>query len=157
VDCNSLAFEADALWATCPVENRVLRVDPKTNVVVERIEAAQEPMALAFAEGSLFVLGKKEGKISKIDPKTNKVTATIETQVPGANGYIAIGDGYLWLSQTGFPLTKVNLKTEKILQQFFGDGAGTIKFAAGSLWLASAGKPELKRIDPKRVAATLAD
>lgn len=155
--CNALAFEADAIWATCPAENRVLRIDTKSNLVKERIEVASEPIAMAFAEGTLFVLGKKEGKISKIDPKTNKVTGTIETKVSGAVGTMAFGDGYLWLSQTGFPLTKIDVKNDKVMQQFYGDGAGTLKFAAGSLWLATTGKPEVKRIDPKRVAATLAE
>ncbi len=155
--CNALAFEADAIWATCPAENRVLRVNTKTNVVTDRIEAAAEPVAVAFAEGTLYVLGKKEGKISKIDPKTNKVTGTIETKVNGAAGTMAFGDGYLWLSQTGFPLTKIDVKNDKVMQQFYGEGAGTLKFAAGSLWLATAGKAEVKRIDPKRVAVTLAE
>ncbi len=155
--CNALAYEAEAIWATCPAENRVLRVDPKTNVVTQRIEAAAEPIAMAFAEGTLYVLGKKEGKISKIDPKTNKVTGTIETKVSGAQASMAFGEGYLWLSQPGFPLTKIDIKNDKVVQQFFGEGAGTLKFAAGALWLAPTGKPEVKRIDPKRVAATLAD
>lgn len=155
--CNALAYEAESIWATCPAENRVLRVNPKTNVVTDRIETAAEPIAMAFAEGTLFVLGKKEGKISKIDPKTNKVTGTIETKVNAANGTLAFGDGYLWVSQAGFPLTKIDVKNDKVMQQFYGEGAGTIKFAASALWLLPTGKAEIKRIDPKRVAVTLAE
>jgi streptogramin lyase len=156
-DCVDLVYEAEALWAACPAQNRVLRIDAKTNVVSHRIEAATEPVALAFANASLYVLGRKDGKISQIDPKTNKATTAIETKVTGVGGSLAAGEGFLWLSQPGFPLTKIDDKNSKVVQQFWGEGAGAIQFAAGSIWLAPAGKPQLLRIDPKRVALTLAE
>ena len=44
-DCNSLVFGETALWLTCPVENRVLRVDPQTNLVDKSIEVSAGPTA----------------------------------------------------------------------------------------------------------------
>jgi streptogramin lyase len=156
-DCSTLLYASDALWASCPETNRVLRIDDQVNVVKERLETVDAPGALLFGEGTLFVYGQKEGKIAKLDPKTNKVTGKIETLVPGSAASMVLGDGHLWLSQKGFPLTKINTKDEKVVQQFRGEGAGMLLFASESLWLAPAGKKELLRIDPKRVAVTLAD
>ncbi|GAB4363094.1 MAG: hypothetical protein OHK0021_07040 [Bryobacter sp.] len=156
-DCNELLYAAGALWASCPASNLVLRIDDQLNVVKERLKPVDEPVALAFGEGSLFVLGKKEGKVVQLDPKTNKVTATVETKVPNATGSLVVNGGTVWLSQAGFPLTKVDWKEGKVVQQFWGEGSGQLIFAADTLWLAPAGKKELLRIDPKRVALTLAD
>ena len=39
-DCNTLMFGETALWLTCPAENRVLRVDPQTNLVDKSIEVS---------------------------------------------------------------------------------------------------------------------
>ena len=153
--CNSMSFGADSLWITCPKDNRLLRLDPKTNLVTKRIETALEPIAAVHGENHVFVLGAKDGKISKVDPKTDKVVETIDTAVPGVTGTLAYSDGTLWVSQEGFPLTRIETKSGKVLQQFYGEGGGLLQFAAGSLWIGSSTKPGLARIDPKRVALTL--
>lgn len=155
--CNSIHFEQEMLWITCPSENRLVQVNPRTNLVEKRIETAASPHALTFGEGHLWVLGGKEGKISKIDPKTAKEIAIIETGVPGATGSLAFGDGALWVSQPGYPLTRIDARTNKLLQQFAGEGGAMVRFAAGSLWLLDSNKLLLQRFDPRRVALTLPD
>lgn len=156
--CSALAFGESALWVACPKINKVLRLDPKTNAVAKTIETAAKPVAIAFGEGSVWVLGEQEGKISRIDPKTNTVSATIDLAVPAAGGgSLVYGEGYLWVSMPGFPLTKVAAEGNKIVQQFFGPGLGGGPLATGfgSVWLAQGNK--ILRFDPKRIAATLAE
>lgn len=156
--CNSLTFGEMALWVTCPSENRVLRINPETNLVEKRIEVSPQPTALAIGENSLWVLCLKEGKIERIDPKTNKVTKTIETSVAGATaGGIAFGQGSVWVTLTGFPITRIDPTSEKVAQQFWGPGGGAIHFGQGSLWLTNLQEGTLWRIDPKRILATLAE
>jgi streptogramin lyase len=155
--CNTIQFEQEALWVTCPAENRLLRIDAKSNLVDKRIEVATEPISVAFGEGHLWVLGNKEGKVSKVDPKTFKVVATIETGVPMGDGSIAFGDGQVWVSSNGYPLTKIDAKSDKVVQQFAGDGGGLVRFASGSVWLLNPTKLTVSRFDPKRIAATLPD
>ena len=106
--CNTLTFGETALWVTCPAEDRVLRIDPQNNLVDKRIEVSAQPKALAIGEGSIWVLCQKDGKVERIDPKTNKVIKTIELAVPGVEGSIAIGSGSVWVSQAGFPLTRID-------------------------------------------------
>ena len=72
-DCNTLVFGETALWLTCPAENRVLRVDPQTNLVDKSIEVSAAPTAVG-GRGK-FGLGavRKRGQGGTDRPKTNKV------------------------------------------------------------------------------------
>ena len=158
-DCNSVASGEGSLWVTCPSESRLLRIDPRTNLVDKRIEVSAGPRAVAFGGGSVWVLCEKDGKVERIDPKTNKVIKTIELSVPHASGNIAFGDGYVWVTQTGFPLTRIDPQSEKerVVQQFWGEGGGLLTVAPGALWLSNIGQGTVSRFDPKRVIAILAE
>ena len=105
------------------------------------------------------MLSRKEGKVARVDPKTNKVIATIELGFTNADGNLVFGDGFVWVSAPGFPVTKISpqLEKEKVVQQFAGDGGGMIQFGLNSLWLTNTGYNNVWRVDPKRVAATLAE
>lgn len=156
--CNGLTFGESALWVTCPAENRVLRINPETTLVEKRIEVSAQPFALTIGESSIWVLCLKDGKVERIDPKTNKVTKTVETGVPGApGGGIAFGQGSVWVTLPGFPITRIDVAGEKVVQQFWGAGGGSIQFGQGSVWLTNTQTGTLWRIDPKRIAATLAE
>ena len=157
--CNSVAFGENSLWVTCPSDPRILRINPTTNLVDKRIEVAAGARAVAFGAGSVWVLCEKEGKVERIDPKTNKVIKTIDLAVPNAGGNLAFGDGFLWATQTGFPLTRIDPETDKerVAQQFWGEGGGLISAAPGALWLSNTSKGSVFRLDPKRVVATLAE
>jgi streptogramin lyase len=155
--CNSLTFGENALWITCPSEDRVLRVDPQSNLVDKRIEVSAQPRAIAIGESSIWVLCQKEGKVERIDPKTFKVSKSIPLEVPGAEGGIAIGQGSVWVTLTGFPITRIDPGTDKVVQQFYGDGGGAIYFGLNSVWLSNLKERTLRRLDPKRILATLAE
>jgi virginiamycin B lyase len=157
--CNDLAFGETSLWVTCPSENRILRINPATNLVDQRIEVALGARSVAFGAGSVWVLCEKEGRVERIDPKTNKVIKTIELSVPNAGGNLAFGEGFLWVTQTGFPLTRIDPQNEKerVAQQFWGDGGGLISVSPGAVWLANVSKGTVWRLDPKRIIATLAE
>ena len=103
------------------------------------------------------MLCEKDGKIDRIDPKTNKVTKTIELGAPATAGAISIGEGSLWVSMTGFPITRIDPASEKVVQQFWGEGAGVIHAALGSVWLADSQAGKVRKFDPKRINATLAE
>jgi virginiamycin B lyase len=157
--CMNLQFAETSLWVTCAAEDKLLRINPITNLVDQRIKVAASPSSLAFGDGSVWVLGTKEGKIDRIDPKTNKVTKSINLEVPNTEGSIAFGEGALWASLTGFPITRIDTTAEKetVVQQFFGEGGGYIYTTGGSVWLANTKQDKLLRLDTKRIIATLAE
>jgi virginiamycin B lyase len=157
VGCHNLVFGETALWLACPAQNKVLRVNPATNLVEKSIEVSAQPDALAVGEGSVWVLCRKDGKVDRIDPKTNKVSKTIDLEVPGAEGQIGFGEGSIWVTQTGFPLTRIDIASESVAQQFPGEGGGAIAVSPGALWLSNVDKGTVWRIDPKLVLAVIAE
>ncbi len=157
--CNSIAFGENSLWVTCPTETRLLRINPVTNLVEKRIDVAAGARSVTFGAGSVWVLCEKEGKVQRIDPKTNKVIKTIDLAVPNAGGNLAFGADFLWVTQTGFPLTRIDPETdqERVAQQFWGEGGGTVSVTANAVWLANTAKGTVWRLDPRRIIATLAE
>ncbi len=156
--CGSLTFGETALWLACPNENKVLRINPATNLVEKVVDVSAHPEALAVGLTSVWVLCEKDGKIDRIDAKTNKVSKSIELDVAGAKGSIAFGEGAVWVTLTGFPLTRIDPQSETVAQQFFGaGGGGAILTTPGGIWLSNPDAGTLLRIDPKRVLATLAE
>ena len=156
-DCTSLTFGETVLWLDCPAEGRVLRVDPLTNLVEKSIEVSALPEAVAVGEGSIWVLCAKEGKLERIDPKTNKVSKTIDLGAPAAGGSLAIGEKFAWVSMPGFPITRVDPGTDKVVQQFYGDGGAVLGVGLNFVWLANFEAGTLWKLDPRRIAATLAE
>ncbi|MDP9170390.1 MAG: hypothetical protein M3N54_07220 [Acidobacteriota bacterium] len=161
VGCNNLTFGETSLWMTCPDQNKVLRINPATNLVDKRIEVSGHPVSLVIGETSVWVLCGKDGKIDRIDPKTDKVTKTIDLLAPNSTGGIAIGDGYVWVTMTGFPIARIDPTAETVAQQFWGEGGGAITASSGALWLSHLnGGPNagtVWRVDPKLILATLAE
>jgi streptogramin lyase len=153
--CRSLLSAAGSLWVTSPTDNKLLRINPRTNLVEQRIEVLGQPTAAVFGENSIWVLASAEGKVVRIDPKTNKSTATIDLGLPDSEGSLAFGEGAVWVSVSGFPITQIDPQTDKVVKQLVGDGGGMIQTGLGSLWLANLPGQTLWRIDPKRLAATL--
>ncbi len=155
--CNSITAGDNSLWVTCPALNKVVRIDPKKNLLDKQIETASQPVSAIFGEGSLWVLCKAEGKVARIDPKTNKVSKTIDLEIKDADGKIAIGEGSVWVTTPGFPISRILPETDKVVQQFKGANGGYIDIGLGSVWLASVESGSVLRIDPRRISATLAE
>jgi streptogramin lyase len=73
-------FGAGSLWVCSgdwtAAADVVLRVDPETNRVVDRIPV-DSPTSLAFGHGSVWATSAGHGTVSRIDPKTGEVAAEI--------------------------------------------------------------------------------
>ncbi len=161
-DCRGLIFaeHGSVCWRAPASNNRVLRVNPADESGgSSRSRFPPSRNRSAAGAGSIWALCVKEGKIDRIDPKTNKVAKTIELSVPGAEGQLAFGENHLWVTETGFPLTRIDVtaEKEKVLQQFHGEGGGAIAVTPGAIWLSNLSTGTVWRIDPKRVLATIPD
>jgi len=151
------AFGEGAVWVTSTGRNLVSRVDPNTNLVTESIPVGKAPRFLAIGEGAVWTLNQGDGSVTRIDPKTNKVVATIEVGVPGEGGDIAAGEGSVWVTSFGFPISRIDPTSNKVVQQFVGKGGDALRVGLGSVWLSNYEAGTVWRIDPKRIAATLAE
>ncbi len=138
-----------AVWVTCTKGNLVSRVDPKSGKVTATIPVGPSPRFLAVGLGAVWTLNQGDGSASRIDPATNKVAATIQVGVPGEGGDIDTGEGAVWVSAIGKPLSRIDPVTNRVVKQFVGKGGDALRVGHGSLWLSNHEFQEVWRIDPK--------
>jgi YVTN family beta-propeller protein len=150
---NAMAFGDNSVWITSASKDVLTRVNGDTNVLVETIKVGRGPMAVTSGAGSIWTVNGGDGTVSRVDPKTNKVTQTIKTGVTGQSGAIVVGEGSVWLSAPGFPLTRIDPITNTLAQQFAGPGGGALALGHKSLWIAAT-PTAVWRVDPRRVEAT---
>jgi YVTN family beta-propeller protein len=124
-------------------------VDAKTEKVIAKIPVGPTPRFLATGLGSIWTLNQGDGSVSRVDPATNKVSATIEVGVPGPGGDIAVGEGAVWVTAIGKPLSKIDPATNRVTTQYVGKGGDALRVGLGSLWLSNHEMHEVWRIDPK--------
>jgi DNA-binding beta-propeller fold protein YncE len=152
----AVAFGEGAVWVTSTETNVLTRVDPQRNLVVETIAVGKAPRFLTVGGGFVWTLNQTEGNVSKVDVKTNKVVATIEVGVPGGGGEIAFGEGSVWVTTFEFPISRIDPASDKVVQQFKGEGGDAIRVGLGSVWLSNLRAANMWRLDPKRIQATIA-
>jgi YVTN family beta-propeller protein len=150
-------FGEGSVWATSTTKNVLTRVDPNTNLVVESIAVGKTPRFFAIGEGVVWVLNQGDGSVSKVDVKTNKVVETIQTGASGQGGDISVGEGSVWVTVFDLPLTRIDVASNKVVQQFTGEGGDAVRFGLGSVWLCHLKGGKVWRFDPKRIEATLAE
>jgi virginiamycin B lyase len=142
-------FYGDSVWVTSTKGNLLTRVDAKAEKVIAKIPVGPAPRFLASGLGSVWTLNQGDGSVSRIDPATNKVSATIEVGVPGPGGDIAVGEGAVWVTAFGKPLSKIDPATNRVVTQYVGKGGDALRVGLGSLWLSNHEFHEVWRIDPK--------
>src|SRR5918998_1745593 len=80
----------------------VLRIDPRTNRVVNRIPV-DPPSGLAFGHGSVWATSAGYGTVSRIDPKTGKVVAKIEIGRGAVDIATDERSGAVWIASVYLP------------------------------------------------------
>jgi virginiamycin B lyase len=140
-----------AIWVTSSTNNLVTRIDPSTNGVVATIAVGAKPRFLAVGFGSVWVLNQHDGTISRVDPSTNRVSITIDAEVPGDGGDISVGEGSVWITNLGTPLSRIDPVTNRVTAQFVGSGGDALRVGFGALWLCSFGLQQVWRIDPSKI------
>ena len=138
------------LWVTSPEKSVVTKVDPITNKVLAEIPTGPTPRFLTTGAGSVWTLNQGDGTVSRIDAASDQVVATIAVGAPGGGGEIAYGDGSIWLTVFEIPITQIDVATNQVVRQWFGDGGDAIRYGHGSVWLSNLRQQNLWRIDPNQ-------
>jgi len=132
----AVAFGFGALWVTSSADNSVTKVDATTNRVVTHFAVGMQPRFLATGAGAVWVLNQGDGTVSRIDPTTGKVTS-IDADSSGRGGCISAGLAAAWVTIPGAPVTRIDAASNKVTEQFKGDGGDCISVGYGSVWLSN--------------------
>ena len=103
---------------------------------------------MTVGAGSVWTLNQGDGTVSRVDTKTGKLSAVIEAGLPGTGGEIAYGEGSVWATLLGFPITRIDPATNKVTEQWTGKGGDSIRVGFGSVWLTDLDAGVVWRIDP---------
>jgi YVTN family beta-propeller protein len=147
----------DAVWVTArkPGANgQLVRIDPRTGLVLATIPVGHEPGALAVSNGEVWVANEADHTLSRIDAYTNTVAATIPV-VHFPVG-VAIGGDAVWVASRGSAvlsqptLSRIDPSRNMVVETTPLDGTAPIGMAAGagSLWVASRNPDAVVRIGP---------
>jgi streptogramin lyase len=146
------AFGMKAIWVAAPAANQVVRINAYTNLIEKTVTAGQSPRAIAVGDGAIWVLSEGDGTVVRLDPATNRTAATIDVGRASAGGWIAVGEGSVWVSARGAPLVRIDPRTNRVAQRFAGEAGGPLAVGHRSLWIAVS-DATVWRVDPRFVAA----
>ena len=142
------AFADGSVWITSTEKSLLSRVDPVKNKLVSTTSVGKSPRFLTVGAGSVWTLNQGDGTISRVDTRTGKLSAVIKAGLSGAGGEIAYGEGSVWATLSGFPITKIDPATNQVAQQWAGKGGDSIRVGFGSVWLTDLHAGVVWRIDP---------
>lgn len=105
VQLDGVALAAGALWAVSGPAATVLRIDPETAAVLDRISIVTGPDVLSpyplgiAADGEfIWVLNGNTATLTKIDPELRGIVATLPLGIGRGPIKLAAGEGAAWVS-----------------------------------------------------------
>ena len=153
-----VTYGAGSVWVSSGfypgAANVVLRIDPQTNRVVERIPV-DAPSGLDFGHGSVWVTSAERGTLSRIDPESGKVIAKIEVGEGAVDIATDEGSGAVWVADwlKNGKLSRVDPETNRVVAEIpirpgaQEGGASSVAVGEGAVWaLSSDGR--LLKVDP---------
>jgi virginiamycin B lyase len=128
-------FSEDIIWITGVDRNVLTAVDAATGELLDSIPVGPNPRFLTAGGGSIWTLNQGDGSLTRVDVKSRTVMATITLGIPGPGGDICYSADSVWTSVFGVPLSRIDVKTNKLLRQWVGRGGDSLRFGQDSLWL----------------------
>ena len=158
-----VAVGAGSVWITSGSGEAgvVIRVDPETNRVVDRIPVGS-PTGLAFGHGSVWVTSSGSGTLSRVDPRTGEVAEEIEVGRGALDVAVDDGSETVWVASGSFfsmenpehhKLSRVDAATDRVVAQIPiaarrpEGGAQSVTVGEGAVWAQSV-RGKLFVIDP---------
>lgn len=125
----------NAIWITSIEHDQVTKLNARTGAVVATAHTGPSPRFLTVGAGSVWTLNQGDGTVSRISADGRHVQATIALGIPGRGGDIRFGDGRVWASSIGMPLTVIDPRRNRVIAQWIGKGGDSLGFGHGSIWL----------------------
>jgi virginiamycin B lyase len=136
------AFGFGSVWIASSADGTpagagcVQRIDPRTNRVAATVPVGRGPRFLAAGEGGVFTLDQGDGTVSRVDPATDALAATIQAEVPGTGGDIAVGAGRVWVRATRTALSVVDPATNRVSARYGPPcGSGAVRANDRVVWV----------------------
>ena len=156
-----IAIGGGAVWITTG-SSRLLKVDPKTQRVLQAIDVGLSLDAVAFGNGLVWVASGPSATVAAVHPRTGQIEARIPIVVdPDATSpfpvAVAVGHGAVWtLNANTATVTKLDPRTRGVVATVpLGVGRAPARLAVGrgGVWVSNGGDGTLTRLDPMTLEA----
>jgi DNA-binding beta-propeller fold protein YncE len=151
-----VAVGAGSVWVSSAdgFADAVLKVDPETERVVERIPV-DTSSGLDFGYGSVWVTSAEHGTPSRIDPESGKVVAKIDVGKGAVDITTDEGSGAVWVADwmEDGKLSRVDPQTNRVVAEIpirpgaQEGGASSVAVGEGAVWAQSV-DGKLLKVDP---------
>jgi len=128
-------YSEGVVWVTGHASGVVTAVEAATGQILATVPVGDGPRFLTAGAGAIWVLLQGTGEVVRIDAHTHQVVARIAAGLVGKGGDITFGEGAVWPTLFGAPLTRIDAGTGRILRQWTGPGGDSLTFAFGAIWL----------------------
>jgi DNA-binding beta-propeller fold protein YncE len=125
-----------SVWVAAYDSGRLLRIDPETNRVVQRVRVAPGICPLLVAGRSLWVASDKTDVVYRVDPRRGRVLARVRVSHWPADLALAAGSLFVSSYEHGH-VTQISLRTghSTRIYKFTGNPSGLAR-TPGTLWVA---------------------
>jgi virginiamycin B lyase len=145
-----IAISEDSVWMVSDKKGTLVRVDPSTNSVRERIFIPPGSFNPVFSGGTVWISGITSNVLTAVDASSGKVLASIP--VGPKPRFLTAGGGSIWtLNQGDGSVSRVDEKSRKVIatiQVGIPGTGGDIGYGADFVW-SSVFEVPLTRIDAK--------
>jgi len=132
---------ADAVWAISSRTATVLRVDPRTADVTDRIGIARPgieapaPVDVAATREAVWVLNANTATVTRIDPRTREVVARIAIGVDRVPGAIAATDRAVWVANGDGSASRIDPRTNGLTSVWIGESLREVAVDGPHVWV----------------------
>jgi virginiamycin B lyase len=131
-----IATGSDSVWIVSDDDGTLVRIDPATNKVRQKISIAAGSYNPCFSEGAVWITSVSTNLLTAVDATTGDVVAVIP--VGPKPRFLTAGAGSIWtLNQGDGTVTRIDAHSRRVTATIAagipGHG-GDIAWGAGSIW-----------------------
>jgi virginiamycin B lyase len=143
-----IAASDDSIWLATDANGTLVRIDPSTNSVRQKISTPPASYNPIFSDGIVWITGIEKNVLTAVDANSGKVLESIP--VGPRPRFLTASAGSIWtLNQGDGTVSRVDEKSRKAtaaIQVGIPGTGGDIDFGADSVWLSVFDVP-LSRLD----------
>jgi DNA-binding SARP family transcriptional activator len=135
---------AGAVWAISASRASVLRIDPRTNAVTDRVvlvtrpgESAPLPTRIVASPAAVWVLSRNTATVTRIDPQTRGVVAVIPIGVDRSPNEIAASGEAAWVANEDGTLSRIADEATSADSLWVGGAVREVAVTADRVWVAT--------------------
>jgi YVTN family beta-propeller protein len=155
---SAVVFASGSVWITKDDERLLLRLDPRSHRVLNRIAIEVRPFLMASGAGSIWVTDYENDALARVDIATNSLVKVFRGLAHGPSG-VAVGAGAVWIANRRQDVvTRIDPATNEVVA-VIPVGYSPLAIAAGdAVWVKNEYDTNVARIDPvtDRVVTTVA-